>query len=142
MSKSISNLALFAPSPNHPLRSKGCIPFCLFPMDLRNPSPWITCQDCFQPSIAMSVCLWSWIASLNWPFCQLARNVSLPKPLLNSSLNASGYVSGCPRLSFQIVIVGSSAHFGPASGRCWIPSSPSPQLSIPKQMARQRSSTE
>ena len=32
-------------------------------------------------------------------------------------------------------------HFGPASGQCWTPSSPSPKLSIPKRMARQSSST-
>jgi hypothetical protein len=58
-----------------------------------------------------------------------------------SSLNECGYTLGSHSLSYQIGTVGSSVHFGPASGQCWTPSSPSPQLSIPKLMARQRSST-
>ena len=138
MLESISYPALLAPSPNHPLRSKGCIPLFLFPMGLGNLSPWITCQDCLQPSMGMNVCLWLWIASLNWPFCPPARKVSLSKPLLSSSLNASGYISGYPRLSFQIVTAGSSAHFGLASSHLWIPSSHSRQPSIPKLMGRQK----
>jgi hypothetical protein len=63
------------------------------------------------------------------------------KPLLNSSLNECGYTLGSHSLSSQIGMTGSSVHFGPASGRCWTPSSPSPHLSISKLMARQRSST-
>jgi hypothetical protein len=59
------------------------IPLFLFPMGLGNLSPWITCQDCLQPSMGMNVCFWLWIASLNWPFCPPARKVSLLKPLLN-----------------------------------------------------------
>ena len=43
-------------------------------------------------------------------------------------------------LSSQIGIVGSSVHFCLVSGRLWTPISLSPQLSIPKFMARKRSS--
>ena len=66
-STNISNHALLAPSQNQLLKSKGCtLPFPL-QIGHGNPSPWITCQDYLQLSMVMTVCLWSWIASLRCP---------------------------------------------------------------------------
>ena len=141
MSGSTSNPALLVPFPNRPSRSKAYI-LCSLPLvDLGNPSPWITCRACLLLSSEMTVFLWTSTDSWRWPLWRRARRISHQKPLLNSSLNECGCTLGSHSLSYQIRIADSSAYFGPASGQCWIPSSPSPQLSIPKQMARQRSPT-
>jgi hypothetical protein len=47
---------------------------------------------------------------------------------------------GIPKPLSQIGTVGSSTHSGRASGHCWIPSSPNPLPSTPRQMAKLRSS--
>jgi len=136
MSGSTSDPTLPAPLPNRPSLLR-CLPL----VDLGNPSPWITCQDFLLLSMAMTMFLWSSIDSRRWPLWQPARRISQQKPLLNSSLNECGYTLGSNSISSQIRIVGSSVHFCPISSRCWTPSSLSPQLSIPKLMARQRPST-
>ena len=125
------------PLPNRPSRSKAYILLYLPLVDLGNPYPRITCRACLLLSREMTVFLWSSTDSQRWPLWQLARRISQQKPLLNSSLNECGCILGSHSLSYQIKIAGSSAHFGPAPGQCWTPSSPSPQLSIPKLMARQ-----
>ena len=140
MSGSTSYLALLEPFPNRPLRSKGSILHYLPLVDLGNPSPWITCQAFLLLSMETTVFSWSSKNSRRWLLWWPARRISQQKPLLNSSLNERGCTLGSNSLSSQIRIAGSSENFGPAFGQCWTPSSPSPQLSIPKLMARQRSS--
>ena len=130
------DLVVLAPLPNRPSRSKASILRYLPLVDLGNPSPWITRRAFLLLSIEMIVFSWSSTNSRRWPLWRPARRISQQKPLLNSSLNGCGCTLGSHSLSYQIGIIGSSTHFGPASGQCWIPSSPSPQLSIPKQMAR------
>ena len=142
MSRSTSDPALLVPLPNRPSRSKAYILHYLPLVDRGNPSPWITCRACLLLRMEMTVFSWSLTDSRRWQSWRPVRRISQQKPLLNSSLNECGCTLGSHSLSYQIEIAGSSAHFGPASGQCWTPSSPSPQLSIPKQMARQRSSTE
>ena len=134
--------ALLVPFPNQPSRSKAYILHYLPLVDLGNPSPWITCWACLLLRMEMTVFSWSLTDSRRWPSWRPVRRISQQKPLLNSSLKKCGCTLGSHNLSYQIGIAGSSTHFGPAFGQCWTPSSPSPQLSIPKQMARQRSSTE
>ena len=132
MSGSTSDPTLLASLPNRPSRSKGSI-LCYQPLvDLGNPSPWITCQALLLLSMETIVFSWSLTDSQRWPLWWPARRISQHKPLLNSSSNECGCTLGSHSLSYQIRIVGSSAHFGPASGQCWTQSSPSPQLSIPK----------
>ena len=97
---------------------------------------WITCRACLLLSMEMTLLSWLSTYSQRWPLWRPARRISQQKPLLKSSLNECGCTLGSHSLSYQIGITGSSTHFGPASGQCWIPSSPSRQLSIPKQMAR------
>jgi len=141
MSGSTSDHVLPAPLPNRPSRSKASIPRCLPLVNLGNPSPWITCQAFLPLSMEMTVFLWSSTRSWRWTLWQLARRISQPKPLLNSSLNEYRYTLGSHGLSSQIGTIGSSVHFGPVSSRCWTPNSLSPQPSILKLMARQRLST-
>ena len=129
---STSDPALLAPFLNRPSRSKGYILRYLPLVDLGNPYPWITCQAFLLLSMEMTVFSWSSTDSQRWPLWRPTRRISQQKPLLNSFLNECGCTLGSQNLSYQIGIVGSSAHFGPASGQCWTPSSPSPQLSIPK----------
>ena len=138
---STSYPALCVQFTNRPSRIKAYILLYLLLVNLGNPSPWITCQACLLLRMEMTFFLWSPIDSRRWPLWRLARRISQKKPLLNSSLNECGCTLGSHSLSYQIWIAGSSAHFGPASGQCWTPSSPSPQLSIPKHMARHRLST-
>ena len=137
MSGSTSDPALLVLFPNRPSRSKAYILHYLPLVDLGNPSPWITCRACLLLSREMIVFSWSLTDSRRWPLWRPVRRISQQKPLLNSSLIECGCTLGSHSLSYQIGIAGSLAHFGPASSRCWIPSSPSPQLSIPKLMARQ-----
>ena len=139
MSRSTSDPALLVPLPNRPSRSKAYILHYLPLVDLGNPSPWITCRACLLLRMEMTVFSWLLTDSRRWPSWRPVRRISQQKPLLNSSLNECGCTLGSHSLSYQIRIAGSSTHFGPTSGQCWTPSSPSPQLSIPKQMARQRS---
>ena len=141
MSGSTSDPALLAPFPNRPSRSKGSILRYLPLVELGNPSLWITCQAFLLLSMETTVFSWLSTDSQRWPLWRPARRISQQKPLFNSFLNECGFNLGSHSLSYQITIAGSSTHFGPASGQCWTPSSPSPQLSIPKQMAKQRSST-
>ena len=123
---STSDHALPAPLPNPPSRSKASIP-CFLPLfDLGNPSPWITCKAFLPLSMEMTVFLWSSTGSQRWPLWRLARRISQKKPLLNSSLNESGYTLGSHSLSSQIGTAGSSVHVGPVSGQCWTPNSLSP----------------
>ena len=137
MSGSTSDLALLAPLPNQPSRSKASI-LCYLPLvDLGNPSPWITCRAFLLLSMETTVFSLSSTDSRRWPLWQPTRRIPQHKPLLNSSLNECGFTLGSHSLSSQIRTTGSSTHFCPASGQCWTPSSPSPQLSIPKLMARQ-----
>jgi hypothetical protein len=124
------------PFPNRPLRSNASILFFLPLVDLGNPSPWITCQAFLLLSMEMIVFSWFSMDSRRWPLWRPARRISQQKQLLNSSLNECGYTLGSHSLSSHIGTVGSSVHFGPTSSQCWTPSSPSPQLSIPKLMAR------
>ena len=101
--------------------------YTLLPLfDVGNPSPWITCQAFLLLSMEMTMFSWSSTDSQRWPLWRPTRRISQQKPLLNSSLNECGCTLGSHILSYQIATVGSSAHFGPASGQCWTPSSPSP----------------
>ena len=138
MSRSTSDPALPMPLRNWPSRSKASMLHCLSQVDLGNPSPWITCCAFLILSMATTVFLWSSTNSRRWPLWRIARRISQQKPLLNSSLNGCGYTLGSHSLSSQIGTTGSSIHFGPISGWCWTPSSLSPQLSIPKLMAKKR----
>lgn len=115
--------------------------WCLPLVDLGNPSLWITCRTLFLLRMTMNVSSWSSTDSRRWPLSWPARRISQQKPLLNSSLNECGYTFGSHSLSSHIETVGSLVHFGPASCQCRTPSSPSPQFSIPKLMARERVST-
>jgi hypothetical protein len=124
-----------------PSRSNASILRCLTLVDLGNPSPWVICRAFLLLSMETIVFFWSSIDSQRWPLWRPTRRISQQKPLLNSSLNKCGYNLGSHSLSSHIRTVGSSVYFGPSSGQCWTPSSPSPHLSIPKMMARQRSST-
>jgi hypothetical protein len=141
-STSISDLAMHMPSPNQPLRSKACTPLCLLPAGHGNPSQWTTCQAFLQLSREMTMFLWGLIGFLRWASSQPARRISQWRPLPISSLNECGYTSGYHRPSYHIETIGSSAHFGPASGHCWTPSSSNASPSTPKLMSKQRSSTE
>ena len=140
MSGSTSNPALLAPLPNRPSRSKASILRYLPLVDLGNPYPWITCQAFLLLRMETTVFSWSSIDSQRWPLWWPARRITQQKPLLNSSLKECGYTLGSHSLSSHIGTTGSSIHFGRAFGQCWTPSTPSPQVSIPKPMDR-RSST-
>jgi len=140
MSVGISYPAFPVPSPNLPLRSKGCIHLFPLPTGLGSPSQWTTCQNCLQPSLVMTV--YSWITSLRWPYWQPAIRASLLKPLLSYSSNVCGFISGYHRISSQIEIASSWAHFGLACGHLWTPNSPSPLPSTPRPMDRRRWSIE
>ena len=141
MSRIISSPTLTVPLENPPWRNKASI-LCFLPLAyLGNPSQWITCWAFLQLRMETTLFLWSSIDYRRWPLWQPARRISQQKPLLNSSLNECGYTLGSHSISSQIKTVGSLVHFGPTFGRCWTPSLPSIQLSIPKLMARQRSLT-
>jgi hypothetical protein len=141
MSGSTSDPALACAIAKPTIKKQGLYTRCLPLVDLGNPSPWITCRAFLLLRMEMTVFSWSSTDSRRWPLWRPARRISQQKPLLKSSLNECGYTLGSHSLSSQIETTGSSVHFGLASGQCWTPSSPSPQLSIPKLMARQRSST-
>ena len=68
------------------------------------------------------------------------KNITI-EATVNSSLNESGYTLESHNLSSEIGTKSSSVNFGLASSQSWTPSSPSPQLFIPKLMPRKRSST-
>ena len=90
-------------------------------VNLGNPSPWIACWDFLLLSMEMAVFSWSSKNSRRWRLWRPARRISQQKPLLNSYLNECGCTLGSHSLSYQIRIAGSSTHFDPASGQCWIP---------------------
>ena len=141
MSGCTSNHALPGPLPNRPSRSKASILHFLLLVDLGNPYQWITFRAFLLLSMETTVFFWSSTNSQRWPLWCLARRISQWEPLLNSYLNKCEYTLGSHSLSSQIRTAGSSVHFGLVSCRCWTLSSLSPQLSMPKLMARQRSST-
>jgi hypothetical protein len=85
---------------------------------------------------------WLLIIFPRWRFWLPARRTSPQRPLPRSYLNASRYTLGSHKPLSQIGAVSSLAHSGQAFGHYWIPSSPNPLPSTPRQMAKLRSSIE
>jgi hypothetical protein len=142
MSTSISGPTPPVLFPNQPLRNMACTPLFLLLTSHGNPSPWTTCQASHPPRGTMPVFLWLLIAFPRWQFWSPARRKSLQRPLPSSSLNVSRYTLGSHKSLSLIGTVGSSTHSGRTSGHCWIPSSPNPLPSTPRQMAKLSSSIE
>jgi hypothetical protein len=140
MLTSISVPAPLALFPNRPLRNMECTLLCLLLTCCGNPSQWTTCWVSLPPRGDMIVFLWLLIAFPIWRFSPPARRTSQQKPLPRSYLNEYGYILGSHKSLSHIMIVFSSAHSGQPSSHCWIPSSPNPLLSTPRQMAKLRSS--
>ena len=116
MSASISSPALPTLLPNRPQRNSVCTPLCLLLTSHGNTSQWTTCQASHPPRGEMTVFLWLLIAFPRWRFKPPARRTSQQKPLPSSFLNEYGHILGSHKPLSQTVIVGSSTHFGRASG--------------------------
>jgi hypothetical protein len=140
MSASISGPAPPTLLPNQPLRNMAYTPLFLLLKSRGNPSQWTTCRTSRPPRGEMILFLWLLIAFPIWRFWLPARRTSLQRPLPSSSLNASGYTLGSHKPLSQIGTISSSTHSDRASGHCWIPSSPNPLPSTPRQMAKLRPS--
>jgi hypothetical protein len=137
-STSILDLALPAPFPSCPLRSKAYTPLFLFPISRGNPFPWITCLVCRPPSMEMTSCLWSLIGFRRWPSSQHVRRMSQRQILPISSSNEFRFTLGYHRPSSSIETTGYSTPFSRVSGLCWTPRSQNLLLSTPKLMAKPR----
>jgi hypothetical protein len=124
--------------PNRPQRNRACTPLFLLLTGHGNPSEWTTCQASHLPSGEMTVFLWLLIAFLRWRLWLLARRESYQRPLPSSSLNESRYILESHKPLSHIGIVNSSAYSSRASGHCRTPSSPNPQPSSPRKMAKTR----
>jgi hypothetical protein len=82
--------------------------------------------------------LWFLIAFIRWKLWLPTRRESQQRPLPSSSLNKSRYILESHKPLSQIGIVDFSAHSDRASNHYWTPSSPNPQPSTPRQMAKLR----
>jgi hypothetical protein len=141
MSTIISSPTLPTPFPNRTLRRKECTPLYLLLKGPGNPYQWITCRAFHQPSAEMILFLWWLIIFLKWRLWPIARRESQQRPLPRSSLNECGYILGYHKPSSHIGKFGSLTHSGRASSHCCTPISPNPFPSIPRWMAKLRSST-
>jgi hypothetical protein len=137
-SASISSPTLPALLPNRTLRNRACTPLFLLLIGHGNPSQLTTCRSSHPPSGEMNMFFLLLITFLRWQFWLLARRASQQRSLPRSSLNESGYILESHKPLSQIGIVDFSAHSSQASRHYWTLSSPNPQPSTPKQMAKLR----
>jgi hypothetical protein len=139
MSESISSPGSPILLPNRPIRNRAFTPLYLLLTSNGNPSQWTTCLGSHPPRGAMTVFLRLLIAFPRLRLWPPTRRITLQRPLPSYYLNASQYTLGSHKPLSHIGMVSSSTHSGRSSSHCWIPSSPNPLPSTPRQISKLRS---